>query len=250
MKDKFEWDEYKSKWKAAIERGIDLELKGDENILYLGASSGTTVGHLCERTKGIIFAVEKAYKMAISLVKLCEKRVNIAPIFSDAHDVEYIRKMINKNSFASTSANANAPSENLKSRGNAHDVEYIRKMINKNSFASTSANANAPSENLKSRGNAHDVEYMKEKIGNERIDILFCDIPSGDQVDILIKAAEIVDKDCKILFTLKTQSISQGEPKDVFKKVKKKLGLMFEIIEERNLEPYHKKHWFFVLKKK
>ena len=215
MKDKFEWDEYKSKWKAAIERGIDLELKGDENILYLGASSGTTVGHLCERTKGIIFAVEKAYKMAISLVKLCEKRVNIAPIFSDAHD-----------------------------------VEYIRKMINKNSFASTSANANAPSENLKSRGNAHDVEYMKEKIGNERIDILFCDIPSGDQVDILIKAAEIVDKDCKILFTLKTQSISQGEPKDVFKKVKKKLGLMFEIIEERNLEPYHKKHWFFVLKKK
>jgi fibrillarin-like pre-rRNA processing protein len=180
MRDKFTWDPFKSKWKAALERGMDIELKGDENILYLGASSGSTVGHLCEITTGIIYAVEKSYQMAIPLVKLCEKRVNIAPIFTDAHD----------------------------------------------------------------------TDYLKDKIKDEKIDILFCDIPSGDQVDILIKASKLVNKECKILFSLKTQSISQDDPKVTLKEVEKKLGKVFKIIDVRNMEPYHKKHWFFILENK
>ena len=63
--EKRKWEAKTSKWKAALDAGMDVRLKGDENILYLGASSGTTVGHLSDKTKGIIFAAEKAYQMAI-----------------------------------------------------------------------------------------------------------------------------------------------------------------------------------------
>ena len=97
---------------------------------------------------------------------------------------------------------------------------------------------------------AGDIDYLEEKIGEEKIDTLFCDIPSGNQVDILIKASELVDKDCKILFSLKTQSISQDEPKKTFEMVEKRLRDVFEVKDVKSLEPHHKKHWFFVLRKK
>jgi len=71
--EKRKWEAKTSKWKAALDVGMDVRLKGDENILYLGASSGTTVGHLSGKTKGTIYAVEKAYQMAIPLVRLSEK---------------------------------------------------------------------------------------------------------------------------------------------------------------------------------
>lgn len=177
MKDK--WNPYTSKWKAALEKGLDINLNGEENILYLGASSGTTVNHLTKLTKGIIFAVEKSFQMAIPLIKLCEKKENICPVFCDAIDIKYI----------------------------------------------------------------------KEKLDSIKINILFCDIPSFNQADILIKNSEIVYSDCKILFSLKTQSIRQDSPERICKDVEKQLKKNFKIISKLNLEPYHKKHFFFVLKK-
>ncbi len=178
--EKRKWEAKTSKWKAALEKGMDVSLKGNENIFYLGASSGTTVGHLSERTKGTIYAVEKAFMMAIPLVKLAQKRENIMPLFCDARD----------------------------------------------------------------------TNYMKEKIDCATINILFCDIPSSDQVDILIRASSLVGKDCKILFSLKTQSISQGNPMETLKNVEKNLGEAFEVKDVKSIEPFHKKHWFFVLEKK
>jgi len=177
--EKRKWEAKTSKWKAALDVGMDVRLKGDENILYLGASSGTTVGHLSGKTKGTIYAVEKAYQMAIPLVRLSEKRENIVPLVCDAGD----------------------------------------------------------------------IDYLKEKIGNEKIDVLFCDIPSFNQVDILIKASELVDRDCRILFSLKTQSISQDDPKRTMKMIENKLKRRFVIRDVKSLEPHHKKHWFFVLGK-
>jgi len=178
--EKRKWESETSKWKAALDAGMDVRLNGEENILYLGASSGTTVGHLSNKTKGIIFAVEKAYQMAIPLVRLCERKDNIVPLVCDAGDVDYIR----------------------------------------------------------------------EKVDGNDIDILFCDIPSGNQVNILIKASSLVNKDCKILFSLKTQSISQDDPKKTMKAVEKELRNVFEVKDVKSLEPHHKKHWFFVLGKK
>ena len=175
-----EWNPHHSKWKAALEKGMSVELKGDENILYLGASSGTTVSFLSELTKGKIFAVEKAPLMAIPLVKLAEERKNIVPLFFDARE----------------------------------------------------------------------TEKTKEIIKNTKINILFQDIPSKDQIKILTSNAELVDKDCKIFFSLKTQSISQKSKVETLENVKKDLEEDFNILETSELEPFHQKHYFLILKKK
>ena len=174
-----EWNQYRSKWKAALKKGLDINLKGDENILYLGASSGTTVGQISKLTRGIIFAVENSPKMAIRLVNLAEKRENIAPIFSDARN----------------------------------------------------------------------IEHLKKAIFDKKIDILFQDIPSRDQIQIIEKASEIIDKKCKILLSLKTQSISQRDYKETAKDIEKKLKENFEIVQKTDLLPFHKKHFFYILKK-
>ncbi|MFZ5954994.1 MAG: fibrillarin-like rRNA/tRNA 2'-O-methyltransferase [Nanoarchaeota archaeon] len=174
------WNPYTSKWKAAIEKGLKIIPKENDNILYLGASSGTTVNEISKFVKkGIIFAVENSPKMAISLIQLSEMRENIAPIFCDARDIESIKK----------------------------------------------------------------------SLFEKKISILFQDIPALDQVEILINASKFIDKDCKIFFTLKTQSISQKNPEETLKQAKEKLSKNFEIIDFINLEPYHKKHYFFILRK-
>ena len=172
--------EFRSKWFAAQELGVDLKLKGDENILYLGASSGTTVSELSKLTSGIIFAVENSSEMAIPLVRLAEKVKNIAPIFCDARNTDFI----------------------------------------------------------------------KESLKNTKINILFQDIPARDQIEILVKNSLLIDKDCKILFSLKTASISQEEAGKTAQNVKEKLQKEFKVLEIKNLEKYHKKHFFFLLGKK
>jgi fibrillarin-like pre-rRNA processing protein len=177
MKD---WIPKTSKWKAAIDEELDVSLKGEENILYLGASSGTTVEQVSQRTKGIIFAVEKAYQMTIPLIRLAEKKENIIPIYADARN----------------------------------------------------------------------IDFLKEKIKKEKINILFQDIPSLDQVDILKKASTLVDKDCRIYFVLKSQSISQSKKWGTFEKVRDELKNDFKIIDVKSIHKFHKKHWFFILKKK
>ncbi|MEK6913249.1 MAG: fibrillarin-like rRNA/tRNA 2'-O-methyltransferase [Nanoarchaeota archaeon] len=180
MKSKENWNPHKSKWKAALEKGLDIKPKENDNILYLGASSGTTVSQISKLTQGIIFAVENSPDMAIELVKLAEKNRNIAPIFSDARNTEYVKKSM----------------------------------------------------------------FGKE------INILFQDIPSTDQVKILIRNSELISKEGKILFSLKTQSISQQSPQITCKEAEIKLNEKFKILSKISLEPYHKKHYFFVLKKK
>lgn len=176
---KHEWNPYTSKWKAALDKGLNAKLRGDENILYLGASSGTTISHLCKITSGIIFGVEKAPLMMIPLIRLCQKTNNIAPLFCDARDAEYIR----------------------------------------------------------------------EHIYNTPIDILFQDIPSIDQVNIIKKASNLVGSNCRIFLSLKTQSISQKDWKKTAQKAKKELEKSFEILDCISLEPFHQKHFFFVMKK-
>lgn len=174
------WNPYNSKWKAAMECGMDVGLNGNENILYLGASTGTTVGHLSKITSGLIFGVEISAHMAIRLVNLAIERKNIIPVFSDARNVEYIENILEKTN----------------------------------------------------------------------IDILFQDIPSRDQVNILVKNSKLVDKNCKIFLSLKTQSISQKNWHQVSKDVEKELKENFKIIDIKNIDSYHQKHYFFVLKKK
>lgn len=83
-----EWDFFKSKIAAAIEKGIDqIGLRKGMHVLYLGAASGTTVSHISDIVgkDGIVFAVELSPVAIRNLVFLAEERGNIAPILADAN---------------------------------------------------------------------------------------------------------------------------------------------------------------------
>jgi len=80
------WNPYRSKLAAALLNGLKkLEIFKNWKILYLGASTGTTVSHISDIVEnGFIYAVEFSNVSMRKLVKLCEVRPNIAPILADA----------------------------------------------------------------------------------------------------------------------------------------------------------------------
>ena len=53
------WNPYRSKLAAALIKGVDIPIKQDFKVLYLGAAMGTTVSHMADIvTKGVVYAVE------------------------------------------------------------------------------------------------------------------------------------------------------------------------------------------------
>lgn len=81
-----EWEPKRSKIAAAILRKLrEVPFRKDSNVLYLGASTGTTVAHVSDICRnGRIYAVEKAYDPFVKLINLSERRHNIYPILEDA----------------------------------------------------------------------------------------------------------------------------------------------------------------------
>ena len=85
------WDTRKSKLAAAIAKGIgNINIRPGSLVLYLGASTGTTVSHVSDiiGNDGFVFAIEFAARVARQLVFLAEQRKNIAPILADANKPE------------------------------------------------------------------------------------------------------------------------------------------------------------------
>jgi len=83
-----EWNPKRSKLGAAIVKGLRvIPIKEGTKVLYLGASTGTTVSHVSDivREKGIVFAVEFAPRVARDLYLLSKIRKNIFPILADAN---------------------------------------------------------------------------------------------------------------------------------------------------------------------
>jgi len=82
-----EWNPRRSKLAAAILKGLRIvPLKEGTKVLYLGASTGTTVSHVSDIVKeGVIFAVEFAPRVARELFFLSKERKNIFPILADAN---------------------------------------------------------------------------------------------------------------------------------------------------------------------
>ena len=80
------WNPRRSKLAAALLNGLEnLELEDTSKVLYLGASTGTTVSHISDIvTDGRIYAVEFSPTTAKKLVQLSRQRLNIAPILGDA----------------------------------------------------------------------------------------------------------------------------------------------------------------------
>ena len=80
------WNPKRSKLAASLLNGMEkLDIPENSKILYLGASTGTTVSHISDIIKdGLIYAVEFSPVTAKKLVRLANQRTNIAPILGDA----------------------------------------------------------------------------------------------------------------------------------------------------------------------
>ena len=82
------WDPFRSKLAAAIMNELDyFPFKNKTKVLYLGASTGTTVSHISDIVghSGIIFAVEHASRVARDFLdRVAGYRSNIIPILQDA----------------------------------------------------------------------------------------------------------------------------------------------------------------------
>jgi len=85
------WDLFRSKLAAAIKKGLKMfPIKTGSYVLYLGASTGTTVSHVSDIVgiNGFITAVEISPMCMPPLIHLAEQRGNIAPFIGDANHPE------------------------------------------------------------------------------------------------------------------------------------------------------------------
>ena len=81
------WDPFRSKLAAAYIKGLHFEFSNVGNVLYLGASTGTTVSHLSDIVgqSGKIFAVESSTRVARELISnVSSKRTNVIHIIEDS----------------------------------------------------------------------------------------------------------------------------------------------------------------------
>lgn len=84
------WDPFRSKLAGAILKGLrENPIKESSKVLYLGASTVTTVSHVSDivGNSGIVFPVEPSVRVARELLEnVSSKRNNIIPILSDARN--------------------------------------------------------------------------------------------------------------------------------------------------------------------
>ena len=82
------WDPFRSKLAAAIMNELEyFPFENKSKVLYLGASTGTTVSHISDIVgpSGIVFSVEHASRVARDFLdRVAAYRTNIIPILQDA----------------------------------------------------------------------------------------------------------------------------------------------------------------------
>jgi fibrillarin-like pre-rRNA processing protein len=89
------WEASRSKIGAAVQNGVELGIREDDEVLYLGAASGTTVSHVSDIVnQGSVFAVEYSETVARDLVEVAESRENIAPVIADARNPEEYKEVL------------------------------------------------------------------------------------------------------------------------------------------------------------
>lgn len=86
------WDPFRSKLAACIKKGMKrMPIKNGTKVLYLGASTGTTVSHVSDivGSSGMVFAVEPATRVARELIEnVASNRKNVIPVIEDARRPE------------------------------------------------------------------------------------------------------------------------------------------------------------------
>jgi|YNPNPStandDraft_1061719.scaffolds.fasta_scaffold02069_2 fibrillarin-like pre-rRNA processing protein len=90
------WNPYRSKLAAALLKGLqNLKISKNDHVLYLGASTGTTVSHLSDiLTNGVLYAVENSPVAMKDLINVASHRDNIIPILADANHPERYNAII------------------------------------------------------------------------------------------------------------------------------------------------------------
>jgi fibrillarin-like pre-rRNA processing protein len=79
------WNPFRSKVAALSRKDPSTPwFSPGDDVLYLGAASGTTVSHLSDITSGLIYAVEFSPRSLRDLLWNIEPRPNVVPILEDA----------------------------------------------------------------------------------------------------------------------------------------------------------------------
>ena len=81
------WDVRRSKLGAMLATEMDVGLAGGDRVLYLGAASGTTVGHVADFA-GPTYAIEFAARPMRDLLDVATARENLFPLLADARRPE------------------------------------------------------------------------------------------------------------------------------------------------------------------
>jgi len=86
----------------------------------------------------------------------------------------------------------------------------------------------------------------------EKVDIVYQDVATNDQSEILIRNAERFLKPAGFaMMAIKARSINVIKPpQEIYKKELAKLRKHFKVFDQRELDPYEKDHCFVVMKKK
>jgi fibrillarin-like pre-rRNA processing protein len=94
------WDPYRSKFAAAILKGLDtVPVQPRHRVLYLGAASGTTASHVSDIVgeEGQVYCVEFASRSLRELVNnVAAFRYNLMPILADARLPESYSRLVEK----------------------------------------------------------------------------------------------------------------------------------------------------------
>lgn len=93
------WDPTRSKLGAALKKDASqIGIKEGDYVLYLGASTGTTVSHVSDivGSQGLIFALDVAPRVLRDLVFVAESRGNIAPLLEDANQPQTYAHLISE----------------------------------------------------------------------------------------------------------------------------------------------------------
>jgi fibrillarin-like pre-rRNA processing protein len=92
-----EWDPTRSKLSAFILKGaLNTGIRKGDVVLYLGASTGTTVSHVSDIVgrEGFVYALDFAPRVVRELFFVAKSRPNIAPLLEDAfHPETYADKI-------------------------------------------------------------------------------------------------------------------------------------------------------------
>lgn len=84
----------------------------------------------------------------------------------------------------------------------------------------------------------------------EKVDLLYQDVATPDQPEILIRNARaFLRKEGFAMLAVKSRSMDvTREPEEIYREAEKKLKGVFEILEKIRLDPYEKDHCFFLLR--